>query len=310
LSSVLRAVNVIGRILIGLGLLLVLFTAYQLWGTGLVEAHSQAVLRSELDHQLPPGAPAAARHLSTHHVAVHSGAPATAPPRAAPQPGQPVGVIQIPSIGLDQVIVEGVGTDDLRLGPGHYPGTPLPGQAGNVAIAGHRTTYAHPFYSLDAVTSGDQIVITTPQGIFVYATSATQVVAPTDVAVLDPTPGAGLTLTTCNPRYSAATRLVLHATLLRSLLFSAAAVHSRAPAPTEQPGHQAIPANALGEGGDGDWLPAVGWGLATAAAAFGIWLLARSVRHPWAVGVPGLFVLLVLLFLFFGSVSPLLPASF
>ena len=66
------------------------------------------------------------------------------------------------------VVVEGTDADQLRSGPGHYPGTPLPGEAGNVAIAGHRTTYLHPFYNLNELVPGDAIDILTVQGLFVY----------------------------------------------------------------------------------------------------------------------------------------------
>ena len=72
-----------------------------------------------------------------------------APTTADPADGQPVGLLQIPRIGVDKVIIEGTSTTDLRQGPGHYLGTPLPGQAGNAAIAGHRTTYGAPFYNLN-----------------------------------------------------------------------------------------------------------------------------------------------------------------
>ena len=94
----------------------------------------------------------------------------TAPRTSAPAEGEPIGDIRIPVIGINQVVVEGTNTPDLRKGPGHYIGTPLPGQAGNAAIAGHRTTYGHPFYNLDSVKVGDPIVLTTLQGIFVYDT--------------------------------------------------------------------------------------------------------------------------------------------
>ena len=194
-----KVLGVVGRILVAAGLLLLAFTAYQLWGTGLVEAHNQSVLRSELARSLPPGAVDRAAGLAGAPP-TSTIPPAAAPPRAAPAVGRPVGVLDIPRIGLDQVIVEGVDAPQLRTGPGHYPGTPLPGQAGNAAVAGHRTTYAHPFYDLNELGPGDQIVITTPQGIFVYADRQSLVVAPTDVGVLDPTATPQLTLTTCNPR--------------------------------------------------------------------------------------------------------------
>ena len=120
-------------------------------------------------------------------------------------------------------MVEGIDVDDLRKGPGHYPGTPLPGQAGNAAIAGHRTTYGAPFGDLDQLAVGDEIVLTTVQGTFTYrVVRAPFAVSPDDGDVLLPTvdplvPGAKaatLTLTTCNPKYSAAERLIVKASLV------------------------------------------------------------------------------------------------
>jgi sortase A len=310
----LRTLNVVGRILLILGVLLLLFTAYQLWGTGITESHSQSVLRSQLARELPPGAAAKAHRIASAaqgKTRTGSAAPSVAPTVAAPAEGQPIGTIQIPSIGLDQVVVEGTQTADLRMGPGHYPGTPLPGEAGNASIAGHRTTYGHPFYDLNAVDPGDQIVITTPQGIFVYTAQAQTVVSPTDVSVVGPSNTPELTLTTCNPRYSASTRLVLKAALTRSLLFSSTSHH---PTTTTTPSGQHHPAGAAtglaGGGGSNDWLPALLWGLATAVVATGVWLLARRVRHRWAVYLVGTVAVLVVLFFFFAAVSPLLPASF
>ncbi|MGP8058623.1 MAG: class E sortase [Acidimicrobiales bacterium] len=302
-----KVLGVVGRILVAAGLLLLAFTAYQLWGTGLVEAHDQSVLRSELARSLPPGAVDRAAGLAGAPP-TSTIPPAAAPPRAAPAVGRPVGVLDIPRIGLDQVIVEGVDAPQLRTGPGHYPGTPLPGQAGNAAVAGHRTTYAHPFYDLNELGPGDQIVITTPQGIFVYADRQSLVVAPTDVGVLDPTATPQLTLTTCNPRYSAATRLVVHAVLVRSLLFA-----DHGPA---GPGRTAAASGAggadglAGASGDGSWPAAVAWGLGTVALGLAVVVVGRRARHPWVVYVPGAGLLLVALFFFFGSLTPLLPASF
>ncbi len=91
-----------------------------------------------------------------------------APSIPDPPIGSPVGTIQIPKINLAMTVVEGTDEAQLAMGPGHYPTTPLPGEAGNAAIAGHRTTYLHPFYSLDALAPGDLIFITTLQGTFLY----------------------------------------------------------------------------------------------------------------------------------------------
>ena len=113
--------------------------------------------------------------------------------------------IEIPTIGLDAKVVSGVAPDDLKQGPGHYPDTPMPGQFGNSAIAGHRTTYGQPFYRLDEVKPGDEIVVTTVQGRFVYRATASEVVDAdrSDVVATTDPDVARLTLTTCHPRYSA-----------------------------------------------------------------------------------------------------------
>jgi sortase A len=308
-----RILGAAGRSLLALGVLILLFTAYQLWGTGILESHSQTTLRSQLTRELPRGAAAKAEQRTSGHATPpgpDDPSPQLAPPVAAPAAGKPIGVIQIPSIGLDQVVVEGVQAAQLRTGPGHYPGTPLPGEAGNVAIAGHRTTYAHPFYDLNSVTPGDKIVITTPQGVFVYAAGDSSVVPPSDVSVIGPTSGAQLTLTTCNPRYSATTRLVLHATLVRSLLFPARGEHrATAPSSASSRSSQAAGAGLAGTGAGGDWLPAVLWGVAAAAGVVGVRVAARHVRFRWAVYLVGAVAVLAVLFVFFAAVSPLLPAS-
>ena len=90
----------------------------------------------------------------------------TLPPAPPPPEGDAVARIQIPKIGVDSIVVNGVSRDDLRKGPGHYPDTPMPGQFGNAAIAGHRTTYGAPFGDLDQLNPGDLIQVRTLQGNF------------------------------------------------------------------------------------------------------------------------------------------------
>ena len=203
----------VGLAIFGIGLLLVAFVAYQLWGTALYEAQAQSHLKSELATQLHHALPSSAVDLTgTQRLGLPPLAHQTATPSPEPALGQPVGLLSIPKIGILDAIVEGVGEAQLEQGPGHYQGTALPGQPGNVAIAGHRTTYAHPFYNLDALAPGDNIYILTSQGLFEYTVTNSQVVPPTDVAVLGSVSGKNtLTLTTCNPRYSASTRLVVTA---------------------------------------------------------------------------------------------------
>jgi sortase A len=130
--------------------------------------------------------------------------------------GAPVGRIRAAKIGLDDVIIEGTGTGDLRQGPGHYPDTPLPGARGTVAVAGHRTTYGAPFRRLDRLDRGDRIEVEMPYGRFVYEVERTRIVAPTAVWVTRRAEHDRLVLTACHPLYSAAQRIVVFARLAKS----------------------------------------------------------------------------------------------
>jgi sortase A len=114
---------------------------------------------------------------------------------------------------VDEIVVSGVGVGELRNGPGHYPQTPLPGELGNAALAGHRTTYGAPFYDIDSLIPGDEIIATTYAGRFVYRVTGATVVEPSDVSVLAAVPDYRLTLTTCHPKYTARKRLVVTAEL-------------------------------------------------------------------------------------------------
>ena len=122
--------------------------------------------------------------------------------------------IKIPAIGVDVVVVEGTTQSALRAGAGHYPQTPLPCEPGNVAIAGHRTTYGKPFHNLDMLKPGDTITLETPIGSCTYKMVAPpRIVLPTDTSVVGPTPVPMVTLTTCHPKGSARQRLVVQAEL-------------------------------------------------------------------------------------------------
>jgi sortase A len=216
-----------------------------------------------------------------------------------------VGEIRIPAIGLNQVLVEGTSTDDLRQGPGHYVNTPLPGQGGNAAIAGHRTTYGHPFYNLDGVKPGDPIVVTTVQGVFVYDTFKQTVVSPSDTAVIDNVFANYLTLTTCNPRFSASSRLVVVAKLAHSELFETSGLRSVATP------HHAPQAENLAGDSSVSVSTAFVWGFfVVLVGGLVIYLGRRFRRSRWPVWIVGTLGVLVLLYAFFGAVSPLLPASF
>jgi sortase A len=124
-----------------------------------------------------------------------------------------MGRIVMPAIGVSEVFVEGTGAGDLRRGPGHYPATPLPGERGTVAIAGHRTTYGAPFRDIDDLERGDRIELRMPYGRFAYRVERTRIVPPTEVSVTARVAYDRLVLSACHPLYSAAERIVVFARL-------------------------------------------------------------------------------------------------
>jgi sortase A len=299
-----QAVSITGKVLIGAGILVLLFTAYQIWGTSIQESHSQDALRSTL---LAETNSQAIRHALAEAAAINklpTGPPVTAPRTSDPGEGEPIGDIRIPVIGINQVVVEGINTPDLRRGPGHYIGTPLPGQNGNAAVAGHRTTYGHPFYNLDGVKVGDPIVLTTLQGIFVYDTTRSWVVSPNDTTVIKNAFANLLTLTTCNPRFSASTRLIVQAKLAHSQLFpnkglATGRLHAD-PKSSDLAGSSSVQLTQT-----------LFWGflvlVVLGSILYGAWRFRKQRWMIWGVGTAGI---LVLLWFFFGAISPLLPASF
>ena len=133
--------------------------------------------------------------------------------RKEPLPGDALGKLLIPSIGVSEYVVEGTDAANLRKGPGHYPETPLPGQRGTVAIAGHRTTYGAPFRKLDKVEKGDRILVELPYGTFVYRVERTQIVDDSALWVTKKVGYNRLVLTACHPLYSAEQRVVAFARL-------------------------------------------------------------------------------------------------
>lgn len=229
----------IGRTLVALGLLILAFAAFQLWGTGWQEARAQAALRDEFDERRARIAALAPDYFSPTTTEVGDADPehptttaAPLPPELIeelaeellPRPGEPAGRIIIPAIDVDKGFVSGTTRDDLRKGPGHYPDTPLPGQAGNTAIAGHRTTYGQPFHNLDLLEPGDEIIVETLWGTFHYEVMghATEsgdelghfIVHPSQIEVVSDQGDNRLTLTACHPKYSAAQRIVVTAQLV------------------------------------------------------------------------------------------------
>lgn len=209
------ALRLTGAVLLALGVVVLGFVPYALFATRGAAEQAQAVLGRALPALTPPArTPSGAKASRPPDAA----APAAAP-RAVRWPthialGTALARLSIPAAGVhDDVVVQG--TDELRLesGPGHYSATPLPGDPGNVAIAGHRTTWLRPFYNLQNVHPGDPITLQVAGLTYTYRVTRVFAVLPSDVAVVAPLRGWWLTLTTCNPPYSAAQRLVVRAHL-------------------------------------------------------------------------------------------------
>jgi len=312
----------IGRILIAAGVLVLLFVVYQLWGTGLQEARAQDDLRSQLDAST--SSTAAPTTSSSAPTATTTTAPAKPAPLNVPVPalGEPIGVIRIPKIGVDKVFVSGVSRDDLRKGPGHYPLTPLPGQEGNAAVAGHRTTYGAPFDRIDELRPGDEILIDAPYGQFRYEVRTTTIVTPTQGEVLRDEGDDRLTLTSCNPKYSARQRIVVSAVLtgtpvgrLRGQTAQQARLRAQQPQAVRD-GSPVVLAEDLA-GPPGPKAPVVLWGLLCAAIWAATWFACRRLGErgqprlvrwsPYVVGVP---LFLLALYACFENVANLLPPNF
>ena len=201
----------IGELLITIGLILLLFVAYELWVTDLFNHRTQAKLHGVLEREWEqhPSGPV------IDNVDI----------------GQGIAVLRIPRFGksYDPVIVEGVGTAALQKGPGHFPTSALPGAIGNFVVSGHRTTYGKPFERLNEMKTGDKVVIETRTRWVTYVVTGKEIVSPSDVGVILPVPRQPsakptarlFTFTTCNPKFSASQRLVITGKMLSDTAKSA-----------------------------------------------------------------------------------------
>jgi sortase A len=214
------------------------FVAYQLWFTNLLTARDQSALAAGLDQHfleveveeveyVPVTVPGGSATTTTTTVPIEPGSepiPKKLLKEAESAVGEAFARIRIPAIELDVTVVEGVRRRDLKKGPGHLSGSPLPGQPGNAIISGHRTTYGAPFGSLNDLVPGDQVEVETALGVHVYEVREAPercrteeglcVVKATDLWVTEPREGAWLTLTTCHPRFSSRQRLIIFAELV------------------------------------------------------------------------------------------------
>ncbi len=218
----------LGYAVLGVGVLVLAWTAVTLaWGdpvTSLYTRHEQQVLASRLDAVNEQWSANRPRPETT----------ATRKPRTAARlrslaisyrrvlrDGEPMGRIVIPRVGLRMVVVEGTSTADLKKGPGHYNAgsgrnTGLPGMGGVIALAGHRTTYSHPFRDIDDLGPGDKIELRMPYGRFRYTVYGHRVVDDQDWSILRRKRFEKLVLTACHPLYSATHRYAVFARLTSS----------------------------------------------------------------------------------------------
>lgn len=243
-----RLVRVIGWTAMAAGVVVGLFIVYLLVWTDREAAASQAALVEAFDEQVldargpDDGGGAAPRDLGDIPVRTRALPDATETPPAISPPGDGYSLLWFERDGAPVVtqeplvVVQGVTLDRLELGPGHYPTTEEPGQAGNVAFAGHRTTWGKPFHNIDQLRTGDEIHVVDGAGRhWIYDFRKTEIVTPSDVWVVDDEalPGVShlLTLTSCHPKYSAAQRIVVFAELRRDP--SATGSDAQAPSTTD-----------------------------------------------------------------------------
>ena len=331
----------LGSSLITLGLLMFLFVGYQLWGTGIEEAQSQ----NKLENRFSEIAILSSATSSTSLAPSNSEPPVTTT-LAPPEPivvneGDAIAIIVMPTIGVTKYVVAGVQTADLKKGPGHYPGTPFPGELGNASIAGHRTTYGEPFRHLDDLNLGDPIIITDLLGRqFTYLVTNQQVVGATDSWVVATTDRnkAILTLTTCHPEFSAKQRLIISAELdltQSDIATSPAAMYAdevvdtttvpstevvtsevtettTVPAIIVDESNNSESADALSRGWFSD-LSAIPqtllWGLLELLVVMGAWQVAKKYRNRIIGTAVGFIPFFFVLYFVFQNVNRLLPPN-
>jgi sortase A len=302
-----RILAAAGRLMVAAGVILLLFVAYQLWGTGLETRAAQRNLSGNFEAQAAELAASAAAEAERDALIEQI--------YGSLQAGDPVARLEIPAIGVDYIVVQGVDLKTLEAGPGHFPETPLPGQPGNSAIAGHRATFDAPFNLLDELVPGDEITVTTLQGAFRYEVMPQPVdggdpighylVAPTAVEILDDKGDNRLTLMGCHPRYGATQRIVVEAKLVAE-----PAPVVRAPA---LDGEAAAGVDQLLAGERGNPWAVAGWAALVLALGVVTWLVARPRQQWWSralIYVAGAPFVGLALFQAFGAVAALSPVAY
>lgn len=196
-------VGVLGEIFVTLGVIILLFVGYQLWWTDVLARNTYADTRAWLQQEWGIG-----------------DASGRVPATVTPEWAKPFGLMYIPELrdrAWGVPILEGTTQEILQGGVGHHPGSAVPGEMGNVAIAGHRTTYGAPFGDIDHLEPGDQVIIETKTGWYIYQMDNKEIIDFWEGWVLDPVPGKPrntiptqelITIYSCHPKFSAAQRYV------------------------------------------------------------------------------------------------------
>jgi sortase A len=225
-DAVRTALRGVGQTLITLGVVLLLFSFYELKITNLVTDREQDRLAEEIEQVWAEPAPPA-----DDGVAPPADAGGAVAQPASVEVGSGVAVMRIPRLDRSRdrpyakVVVEGTSVADLKKGPGRLRESGQPGEPGNFVVSGHRTTYGAPFADLDRLRPGDAVVVETRDSWFTYRVTGTEIVSPSAVEVTLPVPRqpgvepteSVLTLTTCHPRYSARQRMIVFAALDEAL---------------------------------------------------------------------------------------------
>jgi sortase A len=210
-----RKLQILGWTLIWSSFFILGYVGYELVVTDLINSGIQADAAEGIDDVFAEAVPPPVEEIPVDEPSDAGDEVVEFHREDAPEEGTEFGVMRVPRLGIEVVVFEGVAPDTLKKGPGHMPGTPLPGQPGNAVLSGHRTTYGRPFFDLDQLQPGDRIEIETAIGTHVYELREEWfLVAPTDVWVVDPREGGWLTLTTCHPKFSARQRLIVTAELV------------------------------------------------------------------------------------------------
>lgn len=269
-------IRTVGLVMTAIGLLVAIFFAYLIGFTRLQGDRAQ-------------------RRLLSHF---HPGAPALL---GTPKTGQPVAILQIPDLGLNQVVVDGTSARLLEAGPGLLVGSAYPGTSGNTVIAGRRLTFTHPFEHLNHLRTGDQILVINAYGHMDYTVSGVKTVKPGQTDPASPSATAQLTLITSGSGWDPTDQLAVVANLQGK------------PVQTGTPTIQnadVIQASSLGQTGDATAsAPALLWGLIFVGSMVGAVMGYRRDRHRRVLYLLSTPVVLALAILFFENLARLLPST-